>query len=314
MCPRARRDMRLGTRQSPLALWQARWVADRVRSTFPEQSVTLIPMTTSGDRVRGVLGPHGGKALFVKELDEALRAGAIDCAVHSLKDVPGVLDRGIAIAACSPRGAAHDLCVTPNGTALADLPDGARVGTSSPRRHWQLRALHPALALVPMRGNVQTRLRKMQDGAFDAIILAAAGVKRLGLTVHGEILPTDRIIPAVGQGTLAITVRADDTETMACVRAACHDAQNDIVTCAERALLAAIGGDCDTPLAGYAVLAGDVLTLRAFLATPDGARQVRHAMRGDAAHAEALGKQMATWLLEAIRGQTPDDTGVPGCD
>ncbi|MBI2343149.1 MAG: hydroxymethylbilane synthase [Deltaproteobacteria bacterium] len=292
--------IRLGTRRSPLALWQAQWVESRLQSSFPAIRVECLPMITTGDRVRGPLAPQGGKGLFVRELDEALRQGRIDCAVHSVKDIPGILAPGIAIAALSPRADPHDLLVT-RGTTLMTLPTDAVVGTSSPRRRWQLAQVRPDLRWVDFRGNVATRVEKLQTGAVDATILAAAGVHRLGLQVpHATPLSMETMIPAIGQGTIAVTVRSDDEGIYRLMVAACHDAANAEVTMAERALLAAIGGDCHTPLAGHARIIGEEIELTAFLASADGARCARSVQRGPRGGGERLGAKVAEDLKSQV--------------
>lgn len=291
------KSIRIGTRQSPLALRQTAWVCGLMQRALRDVCLETCPIVTTGDIVSGPLHAHGGKGLFVKELDQALLAGDIDCAVHSLKDVPGVLADGIAIAAIPARASPWDLLIGREALTLATLPRGARVGTSSPRRQWQLVAQRPDVVIVPLRGNVETRLRKLGAGDFDAIILAEAGVERLGCRPpHATRLSLEEMIPAVGQGALAITVRAEAHELMAALRAACEAPIDAAATGAERALLAAIGGDCHTPLAGYASVIGDMLHLTAFLATPDGARSARASVRGPITAPDVLGKQVAQQL------------------
>lgn len=294
-------SIRCGTRRSPLALWQARWVQSRL-AVATQRSVELVLMETSGDRVRGALADHGGKGLFVKELDAALLSGAIDCAVHSLKDIPGIVAPGVCIAAVSPREDARDVLISATGTTLAALPSRARVGTSSPRRRWQLMQQRSDLVLVELRGNVATRLERVARGEMDAVVVALAGVTRLGLSmVHAQVLPIDIMIPAVGQGTMAVTVRADDTAMRDLMRTTCHDPHNAVIVAAERALLAEVGGDCYTPLAGYAQwVTTATIELRAFLATPDGRGAARQHMSGSAKDVEQIGRTMARQLLERI--------------
>lgn len=291
--------LRIGTRRSPLALWQAEWARRGLQRLHPQGQIVLVPMTTSGDRVAGVLADHGGKGLFVKELDQALLQGTIDVAVHSLKDIPGQLADGVVIAAVSARADPFDVLIAHHDGGWAGLPAGARVGSSSPRRAWQLRALRPDVQILPLRGNVGTRLRHLASGACDAILLAAAGLQRLGLQpAHAVTLSVPDMIPAVGQGVMAVTARADDAATIAVLQAACHDAATAVCVAAERALLTAIGGDCFTPLAGFCTQRGDTLQLHAFLAAPDGARQRRVMLTDDGQHPVRLGQQAAARLLQ----------------
>jgi hydroxymethylbilane synthase len=272
-----------------------------VRARWPDLSITRIAMTTSGDRHQGPLAEVGGKGLFVKELDEALRDRRIDCAVHSLKDIPGMMPGDLRIAAISPREDPRDLCVTRPNMTWRTLPPGARVGTSSPRRRWQLKILRADFDIVPLRGNVETRCKAVMDGHVDAAIIAAAGVRRLGLTVsQAEAFTWADMLPAVGQGTLAITTRADDESTTAVLRGCCHDADNAMITTAERALLAGIGGDCDTPLAGFAQITDETLVLQAFFSRPDGTGGLRHSVSGPCDAPEALGQAMAAYLLKGV--------------
>lgn len=293
------RVLRLGTRRSPLALWQAEWARQALARRHPGMRSVLVPMMTAGDRVPGALAEHGGKGLFVKELDRALLRGEIDVGVHSLKDIPGQLADGVVIAAVSARANPFDVLISHQDDGWAGLPAGARVGSSSPRRSWQLRAVRPDVQILPLRGNVETRLRHLASGAFDAILLAAAGLERLGLRpAHATTLPVADMIPAVGQGVIAITACADDSTTRAALQAACHDAATAVCVAAERALLAAIGGDCFTPLAGFCTQRGDTLQLHAFLAEPDGTHPRRVACAGDAQHPEPLGQQVAAELRQ----------------
>lgn len=293
--------IRVGTRQSPLALWQAEWVRGRL-AAVTSRVIQLVPMETSGDRVRGALALHGGKGLFVKELDAALLAAEIDCAVHSLKDIPGKLAAGVAIAAVSPREDPHDLLITATGMTLAQLPHGARVGTSSPRRQWQLAHRRPDLQFAPVRGNVATRVARVQQEALEAVVVAAAGMKRLGLSLaQAAVLPIAHVVPAVGQGTMAITVRTADTAMTALLEQACHDHQNAVVVCAERALLAEVAGDCYTPLAGYAEwVREEAIVLHGFYARADGTRPTWQTMTAPAGRAAQLGQQLAHQLRTKV--------------
>ncbi|MBI1816820.1 MAG: hydroxymethylbilane synthase [Deltaproteobacteria bacterium] len=288
--------LRIGTRGSALALAQARWTQQAIESHTSRPTAKLVTITTSGDRfVDRSLSSIGGKGLFVKEIEEALRDRRIDCAVHSMKDLPGELAPGLTIAAVPARADARDVALTRGGAPLAALPAGARVGTSSLRRMALIHALHPTLDVVSLRGNVDTRLRKFDAGEFDAIILAAAGLQRLGLT-RADAQPLDPrlFVPAVGQGALAIETRADDVPDEV---AALDHASTRIATDAERAFLRHIGGSCHTPLAAYATIDGDQLHLAAMIASPDGERVLRSERRGTTREAAALGVALADELL-----------------
>jgi hydroxymethylbilane synthase len=274
--------VKLGTRGSALALVQAREVAAALGGA------EIVTITTSGDRDRA----HGDKERWVREIDAALLRGDVDVAVHSAKDVPGRLHEGIAIAAVPRRADPRDaLC---GAASLDDLREGARVGTSSLRRSAQLRALRDDLEVLELRGNVDTRLRRLQDGDYDAIVLARAGLERLGR--GAEATGTlDEMIPAAGQGALAITVREDDEEAREAVRRI-SDATSARCLAAERALVVALEADCHTPVGAHAVVDGD-LVLRAFVGAPDGSIWVRDELRGD--DAETLGAEVARRLRAA---------------
>jgi hydroxymethylbilane synthase len=288
--------LRLGTRTSALARAQADEVRAALVAGHPGLAVELVGIRTTGDRLaRGPLGPAGGKGLFVKEIEEALLAGAIDCAVHSMKDVPVRLARGCVIAAVPPRADPRDVLV--GGGALVELRAGTRIGTASLRRRAQLLARRRDLAVEMLRGNVDTRLARWRAGAVDCLVLAAAGLARLGVAVpEARPLAIEELLPAVGQGALALECRADDARTRALL-AALDDPAAAAAVAAERAFLAALGGDCNTPLAAHASVDGGRLRLRAEVLSPDGARQL--AAAGDAALAEAepLGARLAAELL-----------------
>ena len=281
--------MRIGSRGSKLALWQARWVA----SQFPGAEVMVIK--TTGDKITDVpLAQVGTKALFTKEIEEALVEGRIDLAVHSLKDVPAQIDPRLTIAAVPAREDVRDAMV---GRKLADLPQGATVGTSSLRRAAQLRHARPDLRVEMLRGNVDTRLRKLEEGRYDAIVLAAAGLRRLGFENRiAELLDPAVMCPAIGQGALAIETRADDETTRRAV-AALDDAPARAETTAERALLAELGGGCQVPVGASARVEGERLRLIAVVASPDGAELIRTALEGPASDAAALGRAAARELL-----------------
>lgn len=267
------RPLRLGTRQSPLALAQAEETRSRLIAALglSDSDVVLLPVTASGDRIQDrPLAEIGGKALWTKELDAALLAGEIDFAVHSAKDVETIRPAGIAIGAILPREDVRDVLV--GAASIAALPPGARVGTSAPRRAAQLLHARPDCSVVPIRGNVATRLAKLAAGEADATFLAAAGLNRLGETGVGHALPADDWLPAAGQAAIAIECRADDAATRAILAAIDH-APSRAAVLAERALLAALGGGCHSAVAVLTTLAGDSLALRAALFSLDGAER-----------------------------------------
>ena len=287
----------IATRGSALALWQAEHVRARLgaASGLP---VELLTLKTQGDLILDVpLSEVGGKALFVKEIEQALIDRKADVAVHSMKDVPADLAPGLILAAISTRETPWDALVSRAGT-LDELPHRARVGTSSLRRQCQLLARRPDLQIGMLRGNVPTRVRKLDDGAFDAVVLAAAGLIRLGLGDRiTELLMPDISLPAVAQGVLGIETRADDDEVTAWCRTAMHDAREADRITAERSFLARMGGSCQTPLAAHATLDGDILTLDALCGTPDGTTILRARVSGPATAALALGVEAADDLL-----------------
>ena len=290
--------LRLGTRASPLARVQAEGVRATLAARHPGLTVELVFVRTTGDRVTGPLAAAGGKGLFVKEIEEALLDGRIDAGVHSMKDVPARLAAGLVIGAVPERADARDVLIGGDG-GLAGLPAGARIGTASPRRRAQLLAHRPDLVVVLLRGNVDTRLRKWRAGEVDALLLAAAGLARLGISEPAaQPLPVDEFLPAVGQGALALECRADDGATRALLAAVDQPAAATAVA-AERAFLAAVGGDCNSAIAAHATLAGGRLTLRALVTDPDGRRRLEERDTAPAADAEALGRTVATRLLAA---------------
>ncbi|MEI7967635.1 MAG: hydroxymethylbilane synthase [Betaproteobacteria bacterium] len=300
--PEEPRKLIIATRESALALWQAEYVRDQLQAVHPQLEITLLGMTTEGDRKLGTtLAKIGGKGLFVKELEEALLDGRADIAVHSMKDVPVNLPDGFTIAAIALREDPRDAFVSNRFSDLADLPRGARVGTSSLRRESQLRARRPDLVVEPVRGNVQTRLRKLDQGEFDAILLAAAGLKRLQLEsrIRSFISPEDSI-PAVGQGAIGIECRADRPEI---IRLLGPLADPDTAWCvqAERAMSRALAGSCTAPLGGFACTDGSQATLTGFVALPDGRRMQRASRQVDRAStsADALGQSVAGMLIAA---------------
>jgi len=340
-----RRSIRIGTRGSQLALTQSRWVQACLQQRHPQLAVELVTITTSGDRfAEQPLSAIGGKGLFVKEIEEALRTGAIDCAVHSMKDLPGELAPGLVIAAVPVREDPRDVLITREGlvvlgtcpsvrtdmlsetvattcpeqanpvlseveggerrggpsaggpAALEALPRGARVGTSSLRRMALVRAARADLEVMNLRGNVDTRLRKLACGDVDAIVLASAGLRRLGIEPGGMVFfDPHQFIPAIGQGALAIESRADESVALL---APLDDTATRVAVTAERAFLARAGGSCRTPLAANATVDENTLEMRALIASPDGRQVVRGGCRGPVAAAAALGTKLATELLE----------------
>ena len=288
----------MGTRESPLALRQATLLADRVRELVPERAVELVPMKTSGDRLGQVaLGNLGGKGLFVKELEEALLAGRVDLAVHSLKDLPAALPDGLCLAAFPPRADPRDVLVSRTGAGIADLSPEARVGTSSLRRRVLLLAVRPDLTIEMIRGNVDTRLRRLTEGAYDAIVIAAAGLERLGLELeHAQPLDPDQFIPAVGQGILAVETRADDRRLLGLLGRLDHPATRRQAE-AERAFLRHLGASCHTPVAGHARLSDGELILTGLVASVDGRQVLRGQTTGVAGDAELIGQKLAEELM-----------------
>ena len=282
----------IASRGSQLALWQARWVQAQLAALGRDSVIEII--RTTGDKITNVpLAKVGGKGLFTKEIEEALLDGRADLAVHSLKDLPTELPAGLALAAVPEREDPHDAIL---GKRLTELPQGARVGTSSLRRAAQLRNLRPDLALESVRGNLDTRLRKLDEGQFDAIVLAAAGLKRLGWAKRiAEILPSSVMCPAVGQGALAIETREAGAGREA--GAALDHAETHQSVTAERGLLAALGGGCQVPIGAHATVDGGRVRLLGLVASPDGAEIVRGQSQGAASEAEALGRALGAELL-----------------
>ena len=290
--------VRIATRESPLALWQAHHVQRRLLELDPALDVRLVPMTTQGDQLLGSpLSAVGGKGLFVKELEQAMLEQRADIAVHSMKDVPAQQPEGLCLSAFLAGDDARDAFVSNTYTSVAALPQGAHVGTSSLRRQTQLRGLRPDLRITPLRGNVGTRLRKLDEGGYDAILLAAAGLLRLGLGERiAEYLDVERFVPAIGQGVIGIECRADDAATRALLQSL-HDPLTTQRLIAERALNSRLGGACQVPVAGHARINGGELHLQAVVGDPASALQVRDEIRGPVAEAESLGVALAERLL-----------------
>jgi hydroxymethylbilane synthase len=289
--------IRIATRRSPLAKWQANHVADLLRAREPGLEVRLHELVTKGDRILEVpLAEVGGKGLFVKEIEDALLARDAEIAVHSMKDLPALLADGLALGAVPEREDPRDALCSPRWKTLSALPKGARVGTSSLRRGAQLKALRPDLQLEMVRGNVETRLRKASEG-LDAVVLAYAGLRRLGLAEHATyVFPPEEMLPAVAQGALALEARVDDPATLARLAALEHP-DTRIRVEAERGFLARIEGGCQVPIAGHATLEGGNVRLRALVASLDGTRVIRGERVGLPKDARALGVALADELL-----------------
>lgn len=292
------KPLRIATRQSRLALWQAEHVAARLRETHSSVDVVLVPMTTQGDRVLDrPLAEVGGKGLFIKELEIAIAEGRADIAVHSMKDVPSELPQGMTLSAMLPRADARDAFVSRRFGDFQSLPQGARVGTSSLRRQCQLKALRPDLEIIALRGNVDTRLRKLDEGSYDAIILAAAGLIRLGFAERiTHYIDFDHSLPAVGQGIVGIECRADDQRSIA-LTAALDDTTSRRCCEAERAFALRLQGSCQSPIGGYAEAHAAELTLRGVVGSEDGGTIYRGTMRGT--DPQAIGIALADRLLAA---------------
>jgi hydroxymethylbilane synthase len=285
----------MGTRGSALARWQTDHVAGLLQRAWPGLQVEVTVLQTQGDRILDKPLPAiGGKGLFTAELEEALRGGVIDLAVHSLKDLPTELEAGLVIGAIPRRAAVHDVLVSRHGLRLAEMPPGACIGTSSRRRAAQIRHHFSGFGMLDIRGNVDTRVRKALDagGPYDAIVLAQAGIERLGhAAVITEVLPLDLLLPAPGQGALAVQCR--DDEALAALLAPLDDAATRAAVEAERAFLGALGGGCSVPVAAYGVLDGGLLHVRGRVTAIDGSRQIDVEVQGAPSQAQQLGRQLA---------------------
>jgi hydroxymethylbilane synthase len=294
----------IATRESALAMWQARHVKERLEEAHPGIVIDLLAMTTEGDRkLDASLAKIGGKGLFVKELENALARGDADIAVHSMKDVPMALLEGHVIGAIPERADPRDAFLSNRYRDLDALPAGARIGTSSLRRESQLRALRSDLAVEPLRGNVPTRLRKLDEGQYDAILLAAAGLKRLGLADRiTAVLSTEVSLPAPGQGAIGIECR-EDRDDLRRLLAPLDHAATALAVRAERALARTLAGSCNVPLAAYAEVTGGTMRLRGFVGAPDGARTARAMVEGPADEAEHHGAVLAERLREIGAGE-----------
>jgi hydroxymethylbilane synthase len=292
------KTLRLGTRKSQLALWQAHYVRDALEHQHPGLKVELVTMTTAGDRILDRnLATVGGKGLFIKELEQGLLEKRIDIAVHSMKDVTVTLPRGLHLSVVCEREDPRDAFISNRYATLASLPAGARIGTSSLRRQCQLRENFPQLEIISLRGNINTRLTKLDAGKFDAILLAVAGIKRLGMEARiRERLDPDVCLPAVGQGAICIESRENDKATDELLAPLNHRATQVCVT-AERAMNARLEGGCQVPIGGYAELNGGELHLRGMVGEPDGSRLLRAKLQGPASQPEQLGAGLAEMLL-----------------
>ncbi len=289
----------IGTRGSKLALWQANWVKGELEKKHPELEVSLEKIKTTGDKILDVpLAKVGGKGLFVKEIEEALLEGRAHLAVHSMKDVPTIFPKGLHLRCITKREDPRDAVFSRNNVKLLDLPKGSKIGTSSLRRQSQILHLRPDFEILHLRGNLDTRMRKLEDGHFDAIILAGAGVKRLGWESKiTELLSPEVSLPAIGQGALGIETRTDDEYINNLVAFFDHPETSYAVR-AERALLKRLEGGCQVPIAAYGQLSGDTLNLTGLVASPDGKIFVRDAISGHKDKAEPLGVDLAEKLLK----------------
>ena len=293
--------IRIATRKSALALWQANHVAEALRELAEVSRVEMLPLTTRGDEVldRSLL-KIGGKGLFIKELEFAIEAGDADIAVHSMKDVPAEIPEGFCIAALLERANPADALI---GKSLSSLRQGARIGSSSLRRQAQLLALRPDLSVVPLRGNVDTRLQKLEEGQYDAIVLACAGLERLGLaSLISETFSPDQMLPAAAQGVIGIECRNDRTELLQVLGRLDHEMTGKTTT-AERAVAAHLNADCQSPVASFGEIKGRSLSLQAMVASPDGRKIIREQMSGPIDEPESQGINLARQLLDMGAGE-----------
>jgi hydroxymethylbilane synthase len=291
---------RIGTRGSKLALTQSEWVKKEVQTRHPEVRVKLVKIKTKGDKIiDSPLSKIGGKGLFVKEIEDALLKKAVDLAVHSMKDVPAELQEGLTISVYPKREDPRDAFVSTHFRTVKDLPQGASVGTSSLRRSAQLLHMRPDLHIVPLRGNVDTRLRKLDSGDLQAIVLATAGLKRLGLSDRITTpLSPEAVLPAIGQGVLGLELRADDEKTRNLI-SFLNDLETELAARAERAFLKELEGGCQVPLAGYARVERDLMVMDGMVAELDGSKILRQELRGAKDRPEELGIMLARRLIAA---------------
>ena len=296
--------IRIATRKSALALWQAEHVADLLNALPDVESVELLPLSTRGDEILDrSLQKIGGKGLFIKELEVAMQAGEADIAVHSMKDVPAEMPPGFCLAAVLKRANHADAFVAPDGCTLANLAHGARIGSSSLRRQAQLKLMRPDLLVEPLRGNVNTRLSKLDNGDYDAIILAAAGLERLGLDhyISHQFSP-DEMLPAAAQGVIGIECLESNDALRAVLGKLAHEATAR-TTAAERAVARTLDASCQSPVASYAVIEGSSLTITALVAMPDGSEAIRDRIAGPVEDADRLGEELAKRLLTSGAGE-----------
>jgi hydroxymethylbilane synthase len=293
------KTIRIATRQSPLALWQAEHVAALLQQAFPNIKTELVKMVTRGDKILDApLAKIGGKGLFVKELEQGMLEGNADIAVHSMKDVPIDFPEGLHLAAILEREDPTDAFVSNHYQNLNDLPENARIGTSSLRRQCQIKARFPNAEILSLRGNVNTRLAKLDAGDYDAIILASAGLKRLGMAERiRQSLPTEISLPACGQGAIGIECRVDDVEINKMLKAL-HDGNTAVCVIAERAMNAKLNGGCQVPIAGFAELENGEIFMRALVGNPDGSVIYRAEQRGSSVNAVKIGENLADELLK----------------
>ena len=290
--------LRIATRKSPLALWQAEFVRDSLIQHYPDLQVELVKMVTQGDKILDTpLAKVGGKGLFVKELEQGMLRDEVDIAVHSMKDVPVELPEGLHLSVICEREDPRDAFVSNNFASLESLPQGARVGTSSLRRQTQLKAIRPDLKILDLRGNVNTRLKKLDDGQYDAIILAAAGLIRLGFDERiKQAIDSSVSLPAIGQGAVGIECRTEDKDINELISVLNHP-QTRTCVMAERSMNTRLEGGCQVPIGGYAILEGDELYMRGLVGKPDGSEVVRGEIRGKPEDAETMGTALADDLL-----------------
>jgi hydroxymethylbilane synthase len=292
-------NIKIGTRGSKLALTQTNFVADKLKKAIPDAEVEICVIKTSGDIMQDVsLLTIGGQGVFVKEIEEALLSEKIDLAVHSMKDVPGENPEGLIFSAILPREDVRDVLVSRNNIKLEFMPKGAKIGTGSQRRGAQIKALLPDVSIVPLRGNIETRIKKIETENINGVILAAAGMKRNGLTEKiTQFLPVETMLPAVGQGALGLQIRKNDDE-LAKACAVLNDAATSVEVAAERAFLRTLGGGCRLPIAALGKLDGQMLTLEGMLAAPNGTTVIREKISGTIKDAEEMGKKLAEIVLD----------------
>ncbi len=292
--------VKIGTRASQLALWQAEWVASEIKKRFVGAEVELVKIKTTGDKITDVpLAQVGGKGLFVKEIEEALLSGEVDMAVHSMKDVPTYFPEGLELRSITAREDARDALLSRDNIKLLDLPEGAKIGTSSLRRQSQLLCLRPDLEILPLRGNLDTRIRKLEEGEYDAIILATAGINRLGWTgkIIEHISPA-LMLPAIGQGALGLEIRIGD-ERLIDIVGGFNDKNTSYAVCGERALLKRLEGGCQVPIAAYGTVFKNTVSLTGLIASTDGKSVIKDIIEGNVSRTEELGIMLAENLLKA---------------